>query len=218
MAQQINLYRADFRSPTNTFTTEHMLKLAVLLLVVMVFVVGGIAYRTSLLRGQLTQYEQEQGTLQQSLAELNKRFIARAGDPALMNEVTKLETLLNAPDEVRALLMNDAFGDTEGYSSYFVAFARQTVPGMWLTGVEIVGAGKQITLRGRAVVPERVPQYLQRLSSEKKLAGKEFALFNMTRPAPAEVANPDGSSRKVTQAYVEFVLKTQGEPKTKAQP
>lgn len=218
MAQQINLYRADFRLPTRTFATVHMLKLAALLLVVMVLVVGGIAYRTSLLRSQMTQYEQEEGAMQQSLAELNKRFIARAGDPALMNEVAKLETLLNAPDSVREMLMNDAFGDTEGYSSYFVSFARQVVPGMWLTGVEIVGAGKQITLRGRAVVPERVPQYLQRLSAEKKLAGKEFALFQMTRPAPEEVANPDGSSRKVTHPYVEFVLKTQGEPKAKAQP
>jgi Tfp pilus assembly protein PilN len=218
VAQQINLYRADFRSPTKIFATAHMVKLAALLLVVMVLVVGGIAYRTTLLRSQLTQYEQEEGALQQSLAELNKRFIARAGDPALMNEVAKLETLLNAPDAVREMLMNDAFGDTEGYSSYFVAFARRAVPGMWLTGVEIVGAGKQITLRGRAVVPERVPQYLQRLSAEKKLAGQEFALFQMTRPAPEEVATVDGSSRKVTHPYVEFVLKTKGEPKPKVQP
>ncbi len=218
MAQQINLYRVDFRLPTRTFATAHMVKLAALLLVVMVLVVAGIAYRTSLLRSQLTQNEQEQGAMQQSLAELNKRFIARAGDPGLMNEVAKLEALLNAPDSVREMLMKDAFGDTEGYSSYFVAFARQAVPGMWLTGVEIVGAGKQITLRGRAVVPERVPQYLQRLSAEKKLAGKEFALFQMTRPAPEQVTAADGTSRTVTHPYVEFVLKTQAEPKPKTQP
>jgi hypothetical protein len=218
VAQQINLYRTDFRLPTRTFGAVHMVRLAALLLVAMGLVAGGIVYRSSLLRSQLAQYEEETGTLQQSLMELNKRFIARAGDPALMNEVAKLETLLNAPDNVRAMLMNDAFGDTEGYSGYFVAFARRAEPGMWLTGVEIVGAGKQITLRGRALVPERVPQYLQRLSAEKKLAGKEFAVFQMTRPAPEDVANPDGSSRKVTHPYVEFTLKTRGEPKPKAQP
>ena len=217
MAQQINLYRIDFRSPTRTFATVHMVKLAMALVVVMGLVVGGMAYRTAMLRSQLTQYEQEQDALQQSLAELNKRFIARAGDPALLNELAKLETLLNAPDTVRGMLMNDAFGDTEGYSSYFVSFARRAVPGMWLTGVEIVGAGKQITLRGRATVPERVPQYLQRLSDEKKLAGKEFALFQMTRPVSEDVVDPDGNSRKVGHAYVEFVLRTEGEPKAKVE-
>lgn len=218
MAQQINLYRVDFRLPTRTFATVHMVRLAAAMLVVMLVVVAGIAYRTSMLRGQLTQYDEEQGTLQQRLADLNKRFIARAGDPGLMNEVAKLEALLNAPDSVREMLMKDAFGDTEGYSSYFVAFARQAVPGMWLTGVDIVGAGRQITLRGRAIVPERVPQYLQRLSAEKKLAGKEFALFQMTRPAPEQVTGADGTNKTITHPYVEFVLKTQGEPKPKAQP
>jgi hypothetical protein len=69
-----------------------------------------------------------------------------------------------------------------------------------LTGFNITGAGEKVTLQGRSNTPELVPQYIQRLSKEKSLAGKEFRTFQMTRP-DANQKNPGAS-------YIEFLVAT----------
>jgi hypothetical protein len=87
-------------------------------------------------------------------------------------------------------LQGGGFGNTKGYSGYFRAFSRQIVDGLWLTGVGIVGAGHDISLRGRTINPELVPVYLTRLKREPEMQGKSFSALNIQTPkvdAPAYV-------------------------------
>ena len=90
--------------------------------------------------------------------------------------------------------------------------ARQSVSDLWLTGIDIVGAGESIEINGRTTLPERVPQYLQKLSSEKVLSGTELKVFRLERPDEGEQPGAAGGGRADRKpkpaAHVEFTIRT----------
>jgi Tfp pilus assembly protein PilN len=211
---QINLYRGRFRREQALLPGLLVFKIAATATAVMLLIALFVVWRTSALRSDLAALEREQAEAQVGLEEVGKRFISRVGDPHLLEEVTKLEALVSSPQSALQLLQQDMFGAKQGYSNYLVALARQSVAGVWLTHVHIVGAGRQVELRGRAVAPERVPRYLQRLSDERVLAGLEFDVFHLGQPqASADESPADGAPppAKAEKGVVEFVLRTQRE-------
>lgn len=212
MAQQINFYRARFRKQQANLPSAALLKAGsgavALLLLFGLFTV----WRTSALRSELRDLEEQQATARTSLEEMGRRLSAQAGDPRVMDETSKLQALISSPQPVRELLTKDLFGSQEGYSGFFTALARQSEPGVWLTRVDIVGANKDIEIRGRAVAPDRVPRYLQRLSREKSMDGLEFDVFQIGQPG-AQNTEGEAAPKPPTsgRTAIDFVLRTRRE-------
>ena len=127
----------------------------------------------------------------------------RQATPALAARLLRLQQRVAASKRAYRILQHEHFGSTGGYSGYLIAFARQDVPGLWLTGLHIAGTGRHMTLEGRSMLPDLVPRYLQRLSTEKILAGTDFAVFRITRPQ-----RPSGKG--ALEPYVDFIIKTAG--------
>jgi hypothetical protein len=101
---------------------------------------------------------------------------------------------------VLTMLKSGAIGNTQGYSEYMRAFARQSINGLWLTGFDIIGDGTQISLSGAVVNPELVPSFIQRLGKEKVMQGKTFSTLQMQQP------KKDGD--RAVPRYVEFNLRS----------
>ncbi|MGH8711716.1 MAG: MSHA biogenesis protein MshI, partial [Burkholderiales bacterium] len=123
----------------------------------------------------------------------------------LQAEIKKAEAQLKARQEmVETLKHGGAIGSTEGYSEYMRAFARQSVNGLWLTGFEIIGAGGEMAIVGRTVRPELVPVYVQRLSREPVMKGRQFASLRISLPQQAKnVTTSAGNLR-----YLDFSLQS----------
>jgi hypothetical protein len=102
------------------------------------------------------------------------------------------------------LLKSGALGNTDGYSEYMRAFARQSINGLWLTAFDIVGDGAQMSLSGAVVSPQLVPSYIQRLGKEKVMRGKTFSTLQMQQP------KKDGD--RIIPRYVEFNLRSTALP------
>ncbi len=104
-------------------------------------------------------------------------------------------------------------GNTTGYAEYMRAFSRQIVPGLWLTGFAIHGAGSEVAIQGRALHPELVPSYLDHLKREASMHGKSFSTLEMQRPMvePGTASDNDTTPRQLVPAgYVEFQLQSAG--------
>jgi hypothetical protein len=95
---------------------------------------------------------------------------------------------------VYAALDRDSFEHIKGYSDILIALARQDLPRLWLTGIQIEGAGNDLVLRGRAYEAARVPQYLQRLSEEPVLKGMSFQTFGVARPGKTPAGDDAAAS------------------------
>lgn len=201
MNQQVNLYHPIFRRQEKKFSARAMLQASGVLIAGALLMYGFAWWQVGSFKRQLEQSERDLATATRQLEDLVRTFGIKPVDPRLEQEVHDLETRLAAADQIESVLGSDAFARSVGYSNYFAAFARQALPGLWLTGVTITGAAEQLSLRGRSTAPELVPRYLQKLSAEKTLSGTRFQVFQVAR---AEKPAPTGVH------YVDFVVKTAG--------
>ena len=203
MSQQINLFNPDFRKKRELFTALMLLQALAVLLVVMGGVYGYQFRQTQSLGKQVkegaVQLEQERAHLLKVAAE----YAPRPKSQALEKRVTDLEQQLKGEEAVLEVLQGGSLGNTEGYSAYMRAFARQTVSGLWLTGFSIKGAGKDMAIGGRALRPELVPAYILRLNQEAVTQGRVFSSLEIQQPKE-EPATKDKPAR--TPNYLEFNL------------
>lgn len=207
MSQQINLYNPRFRKKTN-YVTLNALALAAL-----VALAGMLAF-AMVARQRLVAVQAEADRVQRQMADverLNKEAGGKAPaqkDPRVAEMLAQAEYDNRALQEVERILEKGDMGNTRGYSAYFSAFARSRVQGLWLTGVQIVGAGNEIGLQGRTLQAALLPGYLNGLAREPVLKGKAFGQLEMNQAVqPQQAAAPGGAAAAPAgAAFVEFSL------------
>jgi Tfp pilus assembly protein PilN len=199
VSQQVNLYRPAFRKQKRRFSATAMLQAAALALAGIGALYGYSYWQVRQLRAEVLRTDQQFAGLQKRLEEITRQFGERVQSKDLQNRVQRLQEQLAEKQRLQQLLQTAQF-NTQGFADYFAAFARQHLPGVWITGLEITGAAEQLILTGRSTDPELVPRYLQRLSAESRLRGIEFRSFQMTRGA--------ADAKDAPAAYVEFVART----------
>ena len=117
----------------------------------------------------------------------------------LNDELETLEEQAAVQNSLLDTLKSGAIGNTQGYSEYMRAFARQSVSGLWLTGFDINGDGAQMSLQGAATNPQLLPTYIQRMSKESVMRGKSFSTLQMKQPK---------GGGKIVTGYVVFNLRS----------
>ncbi len=218
MSQQINLFNPIFLKQKKIFTAVHMAQTLGLVAAGALLLAAYGAVKTSQLAQHAAAGKATVAAAEARLAKVTAEFPPRQKSKDLEAEVARMQGELKSLREVQSVLERGELGNTAGYSEYWRAFARQSVHGVWLTGVTVVGAGKEIGLEGRALQPELVPGYIQRLTHEPVLQGKTFGSLEISRPgAPAGVQAPGGAAGlagagtggAVGAPFVEFRLATQ---------
>lgn len=202
MSQQINLFSPIFLKQKKYFSALAMLQGLGLIVLGSAVFYGYALYQVSALGGQAVETHKRLLAEQARLANFTGEFSPRQKSKLLDEEVTTLELRLKARQEVVDRLTSGAFGNTEGYSEYLRAFARQSVSGLWLTGFSIIGAGYEMAIDGRVLRPELVPSYIRRLEREPIMQGKQFAALQMSLPK-GEPAKDMPEAR-----YLEFTLRS----------
>jgi hypothetical protein len=208
VSQQVNLY-----NPALAPKVEILSGRAVLLGLLGVFIVGLLGFAAAALEAarvaaQEAQQAGQLALLQTELTQLSQQAAARHPSPQLQEELSNLEVLLAARNEVMATIQGGALGDTRGVSEYFRAFSRETMNGLWLTGFSIAGAGSNIVIQGRTLDADLVPSYLSKLRGEAALRGHGFESLSVFQPPP--VAPGADGKQPSTANFLEFRLATLG--------
>ena len=213
MSQQINLFNPALQKTKQIFTSATMLS-ALGLLMVGVIAIGFIARQNVLqLEAELTdsaeRLEKAKATQARAIAE----FVPRKKSAALQAEIDQAQAALRSLHEIELVLKGGAMGDTSGYAEYFRALARQSSGQVWLTGVSIAGAGREIGLRGRATQADAVPAYIGRLTREPILQGRTFGSLVIDRPQLG-AADAKADSEAEEAPFVQFSLQAEAAAKT----
>ncbi|MFC5510208.1 PilN domain-containing protein [Massilia jejuensis] len=208
MSQQINLFNPVFLQQKKIFSARAMAGALLLLFV------GTAALNVyGNLRVQALQRQADAGAVQLTqkqarLAGVVQEFAPRQKSAEVEAELAQAETQLATLRDVAGVLERGELGNTQGYAEYFRALARQHVDGLWLTGVSITGAGIDLGVRGRALDPQRVPGYLNRLTGEAIMRGKSFGSLSISQGAPGSRVDEAGKGVAVPAPYVEFSLQS----------
>ena len=197
MSQQINLFNPVFLKQRKYFSVTAMLQALVMIALGSGAFYGYAAHQVKLLARQSEETSKRYTAEQLRLTRYTAEFSPQQSSQLLEEELKNAEAKAAAQRELIETLKSGVIGNTTGYSEYMRAFARQAVPGLWLTGFNITGDAAQMSINGAVLSPELVPAYIQRLSSEKVMRGKIFASLQMQQPKVE-------SSK--TARYVEFAL------------
>lgn len=182
MSQQINLFNPIFLKQKKIFGAVPMLQ-ALGVIVLGVLAISWLAQqRVDELRQRAASGQALLAGREARLAKANADFAPRQRSASLQADVATAQAQLGSLRQVEAVLNGGALGNTAGYAEYFRAFARQNVQGLWLTGLSIVGAGKDIGVQGRAMQATLIPDYIARLTAEKIMRGKTFGSLQIDRP------------------------------------
>jgi hypothetical protein len=207
MSQQINLFNPAFLQQKKVFTAAAMAASLGLLALGLAGVGVAARLRVASLQAQADQGAVQLEKTQKRLATVSAEFAPRKQDPKLAEELTLAQSELLDLKDVAGVIERGELGDTAGYAEYFRALARQSVDGLWLTGVSIAGAGADIGVRGRAMDPALVPGYLGRLRNEPVMQGKPVGSLQIGEAAALKLVR-DGKETSSPAPYVEFSLQS----------
>jgi Flp pilus assembly protein TadB len=200
MSQQINLFNPIFLKQKKYFSVVTMLQALGLIVLGSAVFYAYAVYQVAQLSRQAEETTKRYAAEQVRLANYSNEFSLQRSGQMLEDELKQVEAQAKSQDAVLTTLKSGIIGNTEGYSEYMRAFARQSVNGLWLTAFDIVGDGVQMSLSGAVVNPQLVPSYIQRLGKEKIMRGKTFSTLQMQQP------KKDGD--RLVPRYVEFNLRS----------
>jgi type IV pilus assembly PilN-like protein len=210
MSQNINLLGPAFRKRRQLLT---LVTVAQCLGVTLAALFGYHYYLAQQLTGlaaELAATERLLRTQGGFVDKLKNKSVPPVTEAQLDAEIGQLEAELKHAGESIEALKGGAFGSQQGFAEYLRAFSRQSIGGLWLTSFSIDGGG-ELEIRGRALSPDLLPSYIQRLHQERVLAGRKIARLEMLRPKPEPVADKDKGAGKAarTPRFLEFSLATE---------
>ncbi len=210
MSQNINLLGPAFRKQRRLLT---LAVVAQCLGITLAALFGYHYYLQQLVSGLAAELAVTEKLLQTQggfVSNLKDRPTPLVTEAQLDAEIGQLEAEFKLAGESIEALKGGALGSQQGFAEYLRAFSRQSVGGLWLTGFNIGGSG-ELEIRGRALSPDLLPSFIQRLNRERVLAGRNIAQFEMNRPPPEPVADKDKGAGKAarTPRFFEFSLATE---------
>ena len=204
MSQQINLFNPQFELKQHHMSARTaglcLGGLALVLLVLGVLAQQAMASldrREAGVKAALAQVEAKRD-------QILRDYPPRKKDPALAQELAAVEAQRQLLQDAASVLDSGKLGNTLGYAGYFRALAQARVEGVWLTGVDIAGAGNDFGLQGRALHASLLPAYITRLGQQEVLKGKTFGSLDIGQPEQPAVAEGKAASLP----YVAFSLQS----------
>jgi len=214
MSQQINLVNPELRPKRELLTAVFMVKVAGVFAVLLGWYGWVLMHETAQLKQQRDRLEELAKTEQTRLVQVTQQNPPKTPSDELKQEIAAATTSVSEHQQVLEILKSGITGGNGGFYDVLQGFARQSVNGLWLTGIAVNGAGDQMRISGRAVSPDLIPQYIGKLSGEPVLRGRRFTAFEAAQPKPEPAAANSPDSAANTKAapsvpapsYIEFVL------------
>lgn len=201
MTQNINFYDASLRAKREWLTAANAATAVGVCVLAVTLGSAWALHDVSKLRGPAAETQAALEAAQQELVDLSQRVTQLKPDAKLQAELKLVQLAVTQRQSAFVLLQAGGLGNESGHANALGAFARQSIPGLWLTGVVL--DNQQVALRGRSTHPELIPTYVSRLNKEAALQGRSFRALSIDRPEPAAAA---ASEPARASPFVEFSL------------
>lgn len=209
MSQQINLFDVELNPQRSLLNAKNLLWCSVLLAALSGGLHFYLAYFSALAERSLEASSVQLKTMTTEMTALRNAQVPKMKNAVLEAEFNELTAALVRRQQIAAILQATDFGNTAGYSAYFSAFARQIPVNVWLTGMQIEGAGHDLQIQGRTLQAELLPTFVAQLKREKIMQGMTFAALQLERPkaeSKGETSAENKNKREELAPYLEFEL------------
>ena len=232
MNQQINLVNIALIKPKPLITFNSLVAILAAIAVILVGYYAFLQKEVTALKVQREKIATDLTNSQNEIKALALLHAPQAKDTSLEDKITQLEQKVKSQQQVLEILRQSTLSPDKSYAGLMRALARQSVDGLWLTGFSIDSNTNTVNIQGRALHGDLVPKYINRLSNEASLQGKQFSGLNISLPkaetttsgttvaettpkAPASTAGlapikskTRSSATLNTPSYIEFTLES----------
>jgi len=208
MSQQINLYNPIFLKQEKHFSARTIVQALGLIVVGLAAFYAYALVQTRAAERAEREQRQQVAAQRDQFMKLGPKFSPEGRSKALEAEVARLEGEVKARQSVLAALSTGELGNTTGFSEFLAALGRQSIPGVWLTALNIGESGNDLQVSGRALRPELVPAYLKALSNEPMMRGRRVTEMKLAAKTAAPPAAQGGTAKAAPgpQRFVEFTV------------
>jgi hypothetical protein len=190
MAQQINLFDPALQRQRDWLALPNVVAGAVAL-IVFVGVAGTLTRQgVPALQAQVAGNETQLKALRDQITAQGQQLANRKPDPRIEQELATAKLLLETQGEVLKVLQRGMGTQAMSYADTLRGFARQTLPGLWLTGVHFAATAGDMTIEGGMTDPALLPEYIRRLNREQAFQGRSFAALQMAGSAQTPDKTP----------------------------
>jgi MSHA biogenesis protein MshI len=201
--QQINLYEPSLRIAHDWLSTASLAAALGGALLAVGLAAAYTQWQLRALQAPARDTAAALQTQQAAIQELARQIDTLRPDPKLLADVASAQSTLEQRQAALQMVRAGGLGHQEGHAAALQAFARQSIDGLWLTGLAL--DRRDMALRGRALSPSLIPAYVGRLNQEPALQGRSFRALDIARPLEASSpATPPAAPRLA--AFVEFSL------------
>jgi hypothetical protein len=211
VTHNINLYDASLKTRRDPLGPLPALALVCCAVVGMALAVGWARDTTTRLGPIAEEGAAGLQARQRALRTAADSSAAKKPDPQVQNAVAEAQRTLLQRRAALQMLAASPVDSEGGLAARLEALARQSVDGLWLTGMVL--RQDDVVLKGRALQPQLIPVYVQRLDREPSLQGRAFKALEVVRPlekpargASAAAAEGDAPVPAQHSVYVEFTL------------
>jgi len=180
MNQQINLYQVEKKVFKLTFNFQQARYCVMGFLTIMALVSLNDLVQHFLVKKNYSATGREQQEKIEKLQNISGKIPEAQTRNEVIAEVKLYQDQKQEKTEIIALLSDESSARKGGFSLYFEALAKKTIPGIWLTNFSIKKNGEILVLSGSTNSPEYVPMLISNLSDEAVFQGKTFGLFKIS--------------------------------------
>jgi len=177
MSQQINLYSPLFRKQKKLFTALAMVQALGIVLIALVALYGYARVQVTELAGQARDSDTQ---VQAGLVRVKQiPAVVPVDEKQLDARIVELEAKAQVTEQQAGAVAGPR--GQQGYAEALRALARQRLDGVWLTSITLAGESGDLSLAGKALRADLVPQYIDRLTKDPAMQGRQFSTLAIER-------------------------------------
>jgi len=189
MKQQINLFQTDLIIGRQQPAILNYLYGLILLVVILSIFSVTLLFNINSTQAEISSTRQRLQQAQIKVKLLQVQYPKKQINTLLANKIQQSQDMQTSLERIIRLLTDKTSDQTQGFSRYLSAFARQTLPNLWLSNIVIDAQTKSLRFSGSTYTPQNLPVLLQKLQSEAIFQGKIFVKLQMKQSEDKEFSN-----------------------------
>lgn len=184
--QQINLYLDDFKRIEPKFSAAVILILSGYALVIGLLVSGILGGLVWYQQSSMESHQAKAKDWTGQLALAKQAYPAPVVDPILKRKIESLKQNITRNKTVLKYLNSRQLEvENQAFSVFLLALTWVNQEDLWLTRVAIRDGGQSLSLAGKTLAPESLPEYLDKLSELDVFSDMSFRVFDLDRDGDA---------------------------------
>jgi len=180
--QQINLYQDEFKHIEPPYSANMMVLLALMTVLAGVLLSVFLAVIMWWWQGGLTENKNDWNDWKLKLQQSKVNFPEPQADARLTRNITGFKLDIVRNNQVLKYLQSQQLSaEQQSFSVLLLALTQVSEKELWLTDIKIRKGGASLSLEGRALSAESLPNYLKKLSDLEVFRDMKFRVFEMTR-------------------------------------